>query len=165
MPAIDHLLGSPAPFLRRLFATLAADGLDVAGCELDHLCYRVETPERYAVLKAELAGLGELLSEKEIGGRPIATFELADPIRFGDRRIPCLELPAPKPGSPYPEGYEHAEFVIDRPFDDFMRSFPHLKFDTKGMHKGVNPEIRLIYEGFSVKFHHHSLAYVIRYLE
>jgi predicted metalloenzyme YecM len=34
----------------------------------------------------------------------VATFKLKEPLVFGDRRIPCLELPAPKAGSPYPAG-------------------------------------------------------------
>jgi hypothetical protein len=34
----------------------------------------------------------------------VATYKLKQPVAFGDRRIPCIELPAPKPGSPYPAG-------------------------------------------------------------
>ena len=161
----ETLLGAADPFLSRLFAALEQDGLEVAGYELDHLCYRVSSRERYEALKTGMADYGRVLSEKEIGGRPIATFELTSPIVFADRQIPCLEIPAPKAGSSYPEGFEHAEFVIDRPFAEFMAAYPHLDFDTKGMHKEVNPEIRLAYEGFSVKFHHHPLAYVIRHLD
>ncbi len=34
----------------------------------------------------------------------MATYKLKEPVAFGDRRIPCIELPAPKHGSPYPAG-------------------------------------------------------------
>ncbi|MCB0550239.1 MAG: VOC family protein [Phaeodactylibacter sp.] len=165
MHPIHHLLGDPTPFLDRLFAALEEEAIDVSTCELDHLCYRVESIQRYQELKASLSEMGELLSEKEIGGRPIAAFKLKDPLQYKSRRIWCLEIPAPKAGSFYPEGYEHAEFVIRQCFPDFIGQYPAANFDTKALIKRVNPEVRLQFEGFSVKFHRQSLEYVIRYLE
>ena len=165
MHPIHHLLESPSPFLDRLFAALEKAKVGVSNYELDHLCYRVESRERYEELKAALSTLGKLLSEKEIGGRPIATFKLKEPILYQGRRIWCLEIPSPKPGSPYPEGYEHAEFVIHQCFPDFMGQHPTADFDTMALGKRINPEVRLQFEGFSVKFHRQSLEYVIRYLE
>jgi predicted metalloenzyme YecM len=159
------LLPSAQPFLDHLFTRLAADQIDVQRFKLDHICYRVETEERYLALKEALKKEGTLLAESQIGGRPISTFILHEPIRFRERAIPCLELPAPKPGKAYAEGYEHVEFVIDEPFAAFMARYPHVTFDTKGMQKAVNADIRIQYPDGSVKFHHHSLEYVIRYLE
>ncbi len=165
MHPIHDILGDPTAFLERLFAALKEKNIDASNYELDHLCYRVESRERYESLKAQLSGLGELLSEKEIGGRPIAAFKLKEPIHYRGRRIWCVELPAPKAGSPYPEGYEHAEFVIRQCFPDFIGQHPAADFDTKALTKRVNPEVRLQFEGFSAKFHRQSLEYVIRYLE
>lgn len=165
MHPIHDLLGDPTLFLGRLFAALEEAEVDVSNYELDHLCYRVETQERYKELKAQLSRLGELLSEKEVSGRPIAAFKLKEPILYKNRRIWCVELPAPKPGSPYPEGYEHAEFVIRQCFPDFIGQHPAADFDTKALSKRINPEVRLQFDGFSVKFHRQSLEYVILYLE
>ena len=159
------LFPSPVQFLDRLFYFLTQDGVQVDAFPLDHLCYRVETVERYAQLCGTLAKQGALLSEKEIGGRPIAVFKLQTPFSYQERAISLLELPAPKPGSAYPEGYEHAEFVVDEPLQDFMARYLELDFDTKGLHKAVNPEVRLRYEGLSVKFHEHDLEYVITELD
>lgn len=163
MSLINQLLGSPTPFLDRLFKALETDGVDVQHYELDHICYRVATEARYSGLKEELASLGNLLGENQIGGRPIASFRLQEPIHYQEREIYVLELPAPKVGSHYPEGYEHVEFVINQPLEHFVADHPNLVFKTKGLHKAVNPDVQLQYDGFGVKFHRQSLEYVIRY--
>lgn len=162
---IEKVLGPVEPFFDELFKALASDQIDVSHYELDHICYRVETLSRYQELVEKLSPLGDLLTASIIGGRPISTFKLSTPITYQDRSIYCLELPAPKPGSPYPEGFEHAEFVIDIPFDVFMKKYANLSFKTKGMQKTVNPEISRKYERLSVKFHHHPIEYVIKYLD
>lgn len=161
----EEILGPVKPFLDQVFQYLVEDGIEVDAYELDHICYRVESTKRYLELREVLADHGELLTETEIGGRPISTFKLHSPYRYDSREIHCLELPAPKTGSPYPEGYEHVEFVIREPFQTFVSRYPHLEFKTKGMHKPVNPEISRKYPGLSVKFHHHPIEYVIKYLD
>ncbi len=55
-----------------------------------------------------------------IAGRLISILHLHEPYTFGDREIACVELPAPKAGSPYKEGWEHAEFVTKEPLDVFI---------------------------------------------
>lgn len=162
---IEQILGPITPFLDRLFEHLQEDEIEVSQFELDHICYRVETLQRYQELVQQLSPLGDLLTETMIGGRPISTFKLLTPIEYQDRTIYCLELPAPKVGSPYLEGFEHAEFVIDVPFAEFMNKYSKCKFKMKGMQKVVNPEISRKYDGISVKFHHHPIEYVIKYLD
>lgn len=156
MPTLD-----PTPFLDALFAALERDGIDVAGLHLDHLCYRVASLSRYAELKATLASRGVLLAESEIGGRPIATFRLHRPLTYAGRSITVLELPAPKAGSPYPEGFEHAEFVVPMEPRSFAALHPELAWDLSGARKPVNADVRLNYGGVSVKFHQRALAEVI----
>jgi predicted metalloenzyme YecM len=142
-------------------AALAADGITVDAYELDHICYRVATPERYRELRDQLAPYGELLTDNPVNGRPIATFRLATPLRYQERRIHYLELPAPKPGSPYAEGWEHVEFVVDVPLPAFAERYPHVDFDRKGLTKTSNADLRRQYPCGSVKFHRQSLAAVI----
>jgi uncharacterized protein len=157
----DTTTPDASTFLHGLFAALDHDGLDVSDMVLDHLCYRVASPERFAWMREALAQQGTLLSESLIGGRAIATFRLHLPIRHGERSIDVIELPAPKPTSHYPEGYEHAEFVVGEDLSDLIKRHPMLPWDTRGMHKPTNAEVRLRYPGFSVKFHRRSLAEVI----
>ncbi|MBX2872739.1 MAG: VOC family protein [Saprospiraceae bacterium] len=162
---LEQILGPITPFLDQIFQHLTEDNILVNNYELDHICYRVANEERYLELKHQLADHGELLTESIIGGRLISTFKLHQPYRYQNREIQCLELPAPKEGSPYPEGFEHAEFVIQESFEVFMSKYSHLTFKTKGIQKPVNPEISLKYTDLSVKFHHHPIEYVIKYLD
>lgn len=148
-------------FLRKLFAALAECSVDVSGLELDHLCYRVETLDRYVALKEGLDAEGTLLAENSIGGRPIACYRLHDPFQFEERRIEVLELTAPKPGSPYPEGYEHAEFVVNEDLLAFTQRHPQLEWDLSDIDKTTNADVRIRFDGFSVKFHRRPLAEVI----
>ena len=159
------ILGDPSPFLDKVFSALTEAGIQVEPYELDHICYRVAEDSRYDLIKDELLSIGNLLSEKEISGRAIAVIQLNEPIQYHDRQIGYVELPRPKTGSPYPEGYEHVEFVIDESLRSFMSHYAAIGFDTKGLTKRINADVRLKFEDFSVKFHEQSLAYVIKYLE
>lgn len=151
----------PASFLRKLFAALTESGVDVSRFPLDHLCYRVENGDRYRALRNVLDQEGILLGEHLIGRRPIATYRLNRPFHFEERSIDVLELPAPKPDSPYPEGYEHAEFIVDEKLMAFTQRYPKLTWDRSGIGKDINADVRLRFDGFSVKFHRCSLADVI----
>jgi predicted metalloenzyme YecM len=48
---IEGVLGDATPFLKKVFAALKKDNINVSEYELDHICYRVETVERYNELK------------------------------------------------------------------------------------------------------------------
>lgn len=154
-------LPDPSIFLEKLFAALEDDGITTSSLELDHLCYRVETLARYAEWKDRLSKNGSLLGEHLIGGRSIATFKLNTPFIFQEHTIDVIELPAPKDGSPYTEGYEHAEFVVAQDPRAFAKRYPSLKWDLTGADKPNNADVRLSYEVFSVKFHERSLEEVI----
>ena len=145
---------------------LESDGIDVSELFLDHVCYRVETLEEYREMKEQFSQIGKILKEeKMIGWRPIATYKLDIPIEYKWRKIPCVEIPAPKEWSPYPTWWEHAEFVVDMPLLDWIEKYSHLAWKTDGMHKAINPEVAINYWNYSVKFHNHPLEYVIMELE
>lgn len=158
------MLNGLEPFLQRLFLALAHVRVNVSAYEMDHVCYRVETLERYHELCHAWSKYTKDLTfhESLVNGRPIAVFVLASPPKFCGRVIPVIELPAPKEGSPHPEGWEHAEFVIDEPFSDFMSRYEDHPFDRKGLSKAYNPELGLpLGDGMQVKFHHLPLRQVI----
>ncbi len=150
-------LGDVQAFLTRIFQHLDQAGLHVEAYELDHICYRVTTGEGYEQKKRELEPHAKLLTETLINGRLIATYELSEPILFRERRISLIELPQPKAGKLVREGLEHVEFVIDEDFPTFLRRYPHLAFDTRGMDKPHNPEVELNFADVNVKFHHIAL--------
>ena len=166
---MNHMqLPSPQRFLDRLFNLPATQLGQLDHLYLDHLCYRVATATEYEQIKRAMARDAMLLGESQVGGRPIATYRLHIPFTYRHRNINVIEIPAPKPGSPYPTGYEHAEFVTDRPLEAFLNlltqsltALPH-QLDTRGLAKITNRDIRLqLAPHLSVKFHEQSLAEVI----
>lgn len=158
-----ELIGDYHSFVKSVNIGLERNGIRRSELSmLDHLCYRVENLDRYELVKRELATRAFLIDESEVSGRLISTFAFDDPLDTGDWRIPYLELPQPKKGSPYREGLEHAEFVVIGDLLRFQRNHPSLPFDEKGMKKDINPELGLKRDGLSVKFHELQLGAVCR---
>jgi predicted metalloenzyme YecM len=148
-------------FIESLYSQMLERDLNISALYIDHLCYRVGNLARYNEIKELLNSFGKLLTEKEIGGRPIASFKLHSAIKFKDQLIPLIELPSPKSGKVYAEGWEHFEMVTRGSLEDFIAEHPHVEFDQGGMNKTVNRELRLKLGNFSVKFHEQSLEEVI----
>jgi predicted metalloenzyme YecM len=150
------------------FITNITDGLEQLGIErdqlsmMDHVCYRVETSERYKEMLEKIARIATLLGQTEVNGRMIATFELNDYFKAAGWTVPYLELPEPKVGSDYLEGLEHAEFVVVGNLQRFLDRYSHLPFSYKGINKSINPEAGLKTGGISVKFHEQQLGAVVR---
>lgn len=157
------------PFLEALFHDLEQRGVRWPGhWDIDHICYRVSTLERYRELRDVLSRTEFLLTETPVNGRPISTFRFRQPIEFRGGRIDLLELPAPKTGVQTPEGFEHIEIVADFPFPEITevaQAFSS-KFEVargaQGLPKVFNSELKLELGDRNLKFHHLSLASVIR---
>ncbi|MBS1985039.1 MAG: VOC family protein [Bdellovibrionales bacterium] len=157
----DSLHQQASAFVEDLLVRLERARVNVAAFPLDHLCYRVETLTAYHERQREWSAHGRRLGEALIDGRPIATYRFDQPLRVGTRDIYCIEIPAPKSGARFAEGFEHAEFVIPDSFANFMAQHPHLEFDLRGIHKSVNPELILPLGEICAKFHHQSLESII----
>ncbi len=159
------ILGLPDTFLKNLFEQLDNTGIDVSTLHMDHICYRTSSFADYELIHHRLLEHGALLSDKVIAGRPISVIEMGEVYFYDTRPIDIIELPSPKTNSPYLKGYEHIEFVIDGDLEAFMKKHPRINFDLKGLNKMINRDIRLRLNGGAVKFHEHSLKYVINELD
>jgi predicted metalloenzyme YecM/ferredoxin len=143
---LTKLRAFAAPIIRELEAHHLREEIR----EIDHACYRVETLETYEIYKKAFAGFATLLTEAAVNGRPIATYKLAEPVRLTDDiAIPLIELPAPKPGKAYAEGFEHLEAVTAKPLKVFLQTNP-----------GISAEHQ--FPSGLVKFHEQSLEDIIR---
>jgi predicted metalloenzyme YecM/phosphoglycolate phosphatase-like HAD superfamily hydrolase len=147
-------------FLSNLLQELKGLGIADTHLQPDHLCYRVESKAEYQQYKNFLLNHGELLTEAPVNGRAICTFKLKAPFVVGAVKVDLLELPAPKSGSAYVTGFEHAEFVIKEDFKIFAALYPTLSFHSGG-NKLTNPELSLKTAKGQAKFHHASLDRVI----
>ena len=148
-------------FLKKVFKRLLPYQSELSHLSIDHICYRTCSITEYEAQKIRFGELGELLIESMIGGRPIATFRLHQPLLFDGYHIDLVEVPAPKSSKPTPSGLEHLEFVIAHNFDWVKKIFGAESISDKGSSKTLNPEIEVTFEDFAIKFHHMSLQEVI----
>ncbi|MEM1217944.1 MAG: GNAT family N-acetyltransferase [Bacteroidota bacterium] len=148
-------------FLDQMEPAWQAASYSLAPQSIDHLCYRVASKDRYLSLKNYLEKEHTLLIESEIAGRPIATFQLQEPWIWKDQRIGVLELPAPKPEQPYPEGFEHFEVVVPESLEQFLRYYPQLQVEQPKRQDPLNPTLKRRLPNGVIKFHERSLAAVI----
>ncbi|HSW92010.1 MAG TPA: VOC family protein [Candidatus Saccharimonadales bacterium] len=157
------ILGDYKEFISKVDTTLRDLGVSRDEVSMmDHLCYRVESQERYQELLALFARDAMLLGENEVNGRMIATFEFQEYLQGDGWTVPYLELPAPKPGSHYSEGLEHAELVVVGGLARFMDRHDDIAFSLDGMNKLVNPEAGVKGGVVTVKFHELQLGAVVR---
>lgn len=164
MPLVtaQNVVGEAPAFIEAVLEELKRLKVNVCDLLIDHVCCRAGSAEDYQRLRREFSHLGELLTEADVNGRPIATFKLHAPLRVEARRIFLVEIPAPKPGKNYATGLEHCEFVTPDDFEIIIASAPTLPWDRSGMTKAGNAELVLpLQHGRCVKFHHQSLEVVI----
>ena len=144
----------------RVLDSVGIEQRDLVQC--DTICYRVETNERYDIIKNQLAHQAILLDASQVNGREISVFSLNEPL-VANRwdSISYIELPRPKPGSDYVEGTEHVQFVTRQSLETFHEKYHHLDFDQKGLTSKLNPLLRLQAEDITLKFHDKHMGAVI----
>jgi len=159
---MDNIIGNYDIFLWDVFHNIKNVGFELSEfSELDHMCYRVETSERYIAKKIELGKIGELLSEEIIADRPIAIYKLKIPILVHGFKIYYMELPAPKINNRFKEGLEHVEFVINVSLHDFLVKHHNINFCLDSYDREINPELEIEFEHCAVKFHKKNILEVI----
>lgn len=160
---MENIIGDYEAFIKNISSGLMSAGIERDELAMmDHLCYRVETVDRYIAIRDALGAVATLLDVSVVAGRNIATFELNEYIKTDGWTVPYLELPEPKEGSLYKEGLEHAELIVIGSLDRFAKKHTSLPFEIKGMAKSINPELGLKTDQISVKFHEQSLGSVVR---
>jgi len=161
--SVKELIGDYDAFIAQVNRGLEESGIAREELALlDHLGYRTETIDEYRDALDAFRALGEDMGEIVIQGRPISIIALQNPIESGGWTIPFLEVIAPKAGSPYPSGLEHAEFVTVKLLKDFEKEHAELPFIRDAMNRRINPELKYREKGISVKFHRLSIGSVVQ---
>lgn len=151
-------------FLDSLFSQINEKGIAIEPhWDIDHLCFRVDSLDAYNNYKLAFSLFGNLLTEANVNGRPIATYELSNPIRYKDWLIKLVELPAPKSGKLCNTGFEHIEVVVDVALNELAMKYPKLSWDISGLEKIYNAELELPLDQCAIKFHNQSLRTVINF--
>lgn len=141
------------PFLDAFFEQIRNIGLDISGLPLDHIAYQASTKEDYAQRLPQFSELGELVSEEIIGGRRVAVVKLDEPFTYNGYSISALELIEPKEGQQCESAFQHAEFVVNQPFEKYIEQYPDINWDTSSMGRGEFSHLKLHFEnGLTLKF-------------
>ncbi len=141
------------PFLDSFFEQINGVGLDITGLPLDHIAYQASTKEDYEQHRPDFSKLGELVSEEIIGGRRVAVVKLDKPLIYQNYSISALELIEPKEGQQCESAFQHAEFVVNQPFEDYIEQYPDIKWDTSSMHRDEFSHLKLNFDnGLTLKF-------------
>lgn len=165
MSDLQSIIGDYDSFLTQIIQEVEDEGFNLNDfVQMDHMCYRVPSPERYELKKHELTNVGKLLGETQVNGRPIATFRLHEPVMHSKWRIDCVELPAPVSDTAPKEGLEHVELVLYDDKETFLQKYAGKQFNLDSAERGINPEIGYKLPSYGVKFHLLSLPTVV-YLE
>ena len=141
------------PFLESFFEQINKVELDIDGLRLDHIAYQASSKEDYDELLPKFSEMGELVSEEIIGGRRVSVVKLDNPFSYKEYSIPALELIEPKDGQQCESDFQHAEFVVDMPFEDYVTQYPDINWDTSSMHRDDFAHLKLNFDnGLTLKF-------------
>lgn len=160
---MKEIIGDYEAFIAKANALVAEHGIATEDLvQLDTICYRVETNERYDEVKQQLAEVALMIDETEVNGRLISVFATEEPLQVGEwHSISYIEIPQPKPGSPYSEGIDHVQMVTRRGLSDFHKKYSNVLFEEKGLAGKINPLLKLNGNDVSVKFHDKHMGAVI----
>lgn len=140
-------------FFDSFFEQIDKVGLDVTGLPLDHIAYQASSKEDYELLLPNFSDLGALVSEEIIGERRVAVIKLDEPIKYKNYTIPALELIEPKKGQKSESDFQHAEFVVNQPFETYIEQYPGIDWNTSSMHRDEFSHLKLNFEnGLTLKF-------------
>ena len=148
------MTGKLEDFIKTKLEQLQKLGVDVSKLELDHFAYQTSSAADFDNLKQEAALTGILKREAIVNGRRVAIFELDEPIRQGNFSITAFELLEPKQGQVCDSKLDHIEFVLDVPFQEFIKKHAEVDWDISMIDREEFPKVAYKFkDGTGLKFH------------
>ena len=86
----------------------------------DFLAQSVSSSEEYDKTKVEFLKFSSVVREPIVSGRRVGIFKFDQPLQYRGYQIAAIELIEPKKGEGSKSGFEHAEFIINFPFEELM---------------------------------------------
>ncbi|MBT6315169.1 MAG: hypothetical protein HOJ21_18365 [Alphaproteobacteria bacterium] len=149
--------------------------------KIDHICVRLKHNADVDRLKEQLLEAGRLISTADVNGREISIVQLHSPLMVGAWEVSGVEVPYPKPGHAYEDGWEHVEFVLNGAANTmdgirqaFIERFPNLTIDELQEACGYsedapladkdqmpNPTLGIRVNGVGLKFHAHPIQVIV----
>ncbi len=134
-------------YLDPYFLEIEKIGLDLKNYPLDHLGFSATSKEQYETRRDDFLTISSLIREHIVSGRRVAVFRLNTKIKYRQYEIEALELVEPKNDEVNPvDGFEHAEFTIDVPFEEIVNKYPGIAWDTSSMSRSDFPRLKLVFQ-------------------
>lgn len=151
------------PFLDKLMQNIADAGIDISALFMDHIAYQASNDDDYDQLKPDFLEMGIEIKEDMVGGRRVGIFELNQPMIYKDRKIPVIELIAPKADQQVKSAYQHAEFVLPESYQRFMEKYPQIKWNTSSIDQEPYSHLKIDFDdGTTAKFHLLSILDIVK---
>ena len=162
---IENVIGDYRQFLDNVFYNINQVRIDITNYELDHIAYRATTKDSYSKILGNICPLfGILVKKVIIRNREIAIIKLTKPLRYKDKTITFVELMEPADNDKFPEGLEHAEFVVNKGIEKLKKEYPTINFLF--IQRKINPELILKFKnGANIKFHNSDIEKVLKLQE
>lgn len=145
-------------FLDIFFNKTKAFNFNLSNLKLDHIAYYTSSKEEYDKIKPEFEKLGNFYHEALIGDRRVGVSKLIKPIKRRNYEIEALELIEPKENEIHKSDWEHAEFVINENYKEFMDKYPNIEWETKSMDRPIYSHITVsLDKDTKIKFHNKSI--------
>ncbi len=150
-------------FLDSFFEQITKTGIDISTYVLDHIAYQASTSNDYDQQKIKFSRLGKEMSEEIIGNRRVAIFKLNTPIKYKKYSIPVLELIEQKENQECSSQFQHAEFIINIPFEEYINKYLNINWDTSSMNRSEFPHLKLNFSNsLTLKFLKQPILEILR---
>lgn len=158
-----NLVQEATLFLDEFINKVAATGIDVSNLNLDHVAYQASSNEDYESKKPEFEKIANYTHEAIVNGRRVGVFGLENPIMYKGNKIVALELIEPTDGQVCNSDWEHAEYVLEEPYRDFMARYPNLDWNTSSIDRNAYSHLKLrLDEDTQLKFHLYDILETIQ---
>lgn len=158
-----NLVADALKYLDEFIQKVEGTGIDVSGLNLDHVAYQASSTEDYESKKPEFENIANYIHEAIVNGRRVGVFGLEKPLEYKGNKIVALELIEPTEGQVCESAWEHAEYVLNETYRDFMAKYPNLDWNTSSIERGSYSHLKLrLDENTQLKFHMHDILETIR---
>lgn len=140
-------------FIDTISKKLQELGVDTTEITIDHLGYQADSKVDYDAKTQQLDGIGTKVSENIVGGRRVGIFKLNSPLIYKDQQINVVEVFEPKDRQIVKSAWEHIEFLLSEPLEDFAQKYQDIDWDTSMINRDEFPMLILsLGDGLRAKF-------------
>ena len=140
-------------FIDKVFKLLADNGLNPDSFKIDHLGYQAESAADYDQLVKKSSTFAKQVDENIVGARRVVLFELISPLEYNGQTFSLIEIFEPRSGQNVKSAWEHVEFLVEPPLEEFIAQTPQIEWDTSALNRDEFPMLIFsLGDGLRAKF-------------